>query len=89
MAYENISKDGNFYQTSTGDYGFRMVTSSFSQPSGETYRAIQVIADAVVTTTTTVGDALTAESLVAGTTIYGKFDTVSVSSGKVIAYKAA
>lgn len=89
MSYENISKEGNFYQTSTADYGFRVVDSSFSQPSGEAYRAIQVLADAVVTTTTTMGDALTAESLVAGTTIYGKFDTVSVSSGKLIAYKAA
>jgi hypothetical protein len=89
MAYENISKEGNFYQTSTGDYGFRVVDSSFSQPSGEAYRAIQVLSDAVVTTTTQVGDALTGESLPSGTVIYGKFDTISVASGKVIAYKAA
>jgi len=89
MAYENISKEGNFYQTSTGDYGFRVVDNSFSQPSGESYRAIQVLSDAVVSTTTLVGDALTGESLSAGTIVYGKFDTISVSSGKVIAYKAA
>ena len=89
MAYENISKEGNFYQTSTGDYGFRVVDSSFSQPSGEAYRALQVLDDAVVTTTTQVGDALSSEALSAGTIVYGKFDTVSVASGKLIAYKGA
>lgn len=89
MSYENISKEGNFFQTSTADYGFRLIDSASSAVAGESYRAIQVLADAVVTTTTSIGDALTGESLVAGTTIYGKFDTVSVVSGKVIAYKAA
>ena len=89
MSYENISKEGNFFQTSTGDYGFRVIDSASSAVAGEAYRAVQVIADAVVTTTTAVGDALTAESLTEGTIIYGRFDTVSVSSGKVIAYKAA
>jgi len=89
MSYENINKEGNFYQTSTADYGFRIVDSSFSQPSGEAYRALQVLSDAVVTTTTNVGDSLSSEALIAGTVIYGKFDTVSVSSGKLIAYKAA
>ncbi len=88
MSYETIVKEGNFYQTSTGDYGFRLVSSTFSQPSGEAYRALQIVSDAVVTTTTLVGDALTSEALTAGTIIYGKFDTVSVASGKLIAYKA-
>lgn len=89
MSYENISKEGNFYQTSTGDYGFRVIDSASSAVAGESYRAVQVIADAVVTTTTAVGDALTAVSLTEGTIVYGKFDSVSVSSGVVIAYKAA
>ncbi len=89
MSYENINKEGNFYQTSTGDYGFRLITSSFTPVAGEAYRVIQVLADAVVTTTTGIGDALTAVSLSEGTLLYGRFDTVSVSSGTVIAYKAA
>ncbi len=89
MSYENINKEGNFYQTSTGDYGFRYITSASTPVSGEAYRAIQVISDASVTTTTAVGDALTAVTLSEGTIIYGKFDSVSVSSGAVIAYKAA
>jgi hypothetical protein len=88
MSYETIIKERNFYQTSTGDYGFRLVSSTFSQPAGESYRALQIIADATVTTTTLVGDGLTSEALTAGTIIYGKFDTVSVASGKLIAYKA-
>lgn len=89
MSYENINKEGNFYQTSTADYGFRVITSASTPVSGESYRAIQVLGDAVVTTTTTAGDALTAVSLSEGTMIYGKFDTVSVSSGTILAYKAA
>lgn len=89
MSYENISKPNNFYQTSAGDYGFRVINSLSTPVSGESYRAIQVIANATVTTTTTAGDALTAEFLSEGTVIYGKFDSVSVSNGKVIAYKAS
>ena len=80
MSYETIVKEGNFYQTSTGDYGFRLVSSTFSQPAGESYRVLQILSDASVTTTTLTGDALTAVDLSAGTMIYGKFDTVSVSS---------
>jgi hypothetical protein len=35
-----------------------------------------------------VGDALTSLALGEGTIIYGKFDSVSCVSGKVLAYKA-
>jgi len=87
MSYENISKEGNFYQTAVGDYGFRLLSSS--ENSSDSCRAIQAIETSVITTTTTTGDALSSVTLVEGTIIFGKFDSVSVTTGKVLAYKAS
>ena len=87
MSYENITKDGNFFQSATGDYGFKVVAAAGS--TSDSCRAIQALEDSVVTTTTTVGDALTSVTLTEGTIIFGKFDSVAVASGKVIAYKAS
>jgi hypothetical protein len=86
MAYENISKEGNFYQSATGDYGFRLLEAAESATDG--FRAIQALEASEVTTTTQVGDALTAVALSEGSIIYGKFDSVTCVSGKVLAYKA-
>lgn len=87
MSYENIGKDSNFFQTATGDYGFRVVSASGS--TSDACRAIQALEDSVVTTTTSVGDALSSVTLTEGTIVFGKFDSISVASGKVIAYKAS
>jgi len=87
MSYENINKDSNFFQTATGDYGFRVVGASES--TSDACRSIQALEDSVVTTTTSVGDALTSVTLTEGTIVFGRFDSVSVASGKVIAYKAS
>ena len=86
MAYENISKEGNFYQSATGDYGFRLLEAAESATDG--FRAIQALESSVITTTTTVGDALTSVTITEGSVIYGKFDSVTCVSGKVLAYKA-
>ena len=88
MSYENIVKEGNFYQSATGDYGFRLLEGGEASVAGESFRAIQAIEGAVVTTTTAVGDAVTNLGLGEGMIIYGKFDSVSCVSGKVIAYSA-
>ncbi len=88
MSYESIVKDGNFYQSATGDYGFRLLETGESSSAGESFRAIQAIEGATVTTTTSFGDALTNAGIGEGTIIYGKFDSVSCVSGKVLAYKA-
>jgi len=86
MSYENIVKEGNFYQTATGDYGFRVVAGGAS--TSDSCRAIQALEDSVVTTTTSVGDALSSVTLTEGTIVFGKFDSITVASGKVLAYKA-
>ena len=88
MAYETIVKEGNFYQSATGDYGFRLLEAGEASTLGESFRAIQAVEGAVVTTTTQVGDALTSLGLGEGTIIYCKFDSVSCVSCKVLAYKA-
>lgn len=87
MSYENITKESNFYQSAVGDYGFKVVSSSES--TSESCRAIQAIETSVVTTTTSVGDALSSITLVEGTIVFGKFDSISVTTGKVLAYKAS
>ncbi|GEM_PF-6353551 len=86
MGFETIVKEGNFYQSATGDYGFRLVSTGES--TSESSRSIQALTDIVITTTTSVGDALTSVTLIEGTIIFGKFDSVSVISGKAIVYKA-
>lgn len=85
--FENVTKEGNFFQSATGDYGFRRLGAGES--TSEFCRAVQVLQDAVITTTTSVGDALTSETVIAGMTIIGKFESVSVTSGVVLAMKAS
>lgn len=88
MSYETIVKEGNFYQSATGDYGFRLLSGGDSSTAGESFRSIQALEDSVVTTTTLAGDALTSVTLTEGMVVFGKFDSVAVASGKVLAYKA-
>ena len=87
MAFENITKEGNFYQSVVGDYGFRYVTAGNN--TTDSCRAIQALEDSVITTTTDKGDALTSVTITEGMVIFGKFDSVAVATGKVIAYKAS
>ena len=86
MAYNTIVRQQDYQASSFGEYGFRLVESGFSQPSGEVYRALTFVEDSVLTATSAEGDNLTSEAFPAGLTIYGKFNAVSVSSGRLIAY---
>ena len=88
MSYSNITNPSNFQLQSFGQKGFRVLTSSSTPVSGEFYRAITVTSDAVITATSVVEDSLTAVPVFAGTTIYGLFSAVGVSSGVAIAYIA-
>ena len=86
MGYNTIVREQDFNASSFGEYGFRIVASGFSQPAGETYRAITFIEDSTITTTTDAGQAITSIAFTAGLTIYGRFNTISVASGRVVAY---
>ena len=88
MSFENIIKDGNFYQASTGDYGFRVLTDATSV-SGESFRSIQALnAVATVTADSVNGDDLTGQVIPKGGVILGKFTSITVT-GTVIAYLAS
>lgn len=91
MSFENIIKEGNFHQTATGDYGFRLLTGTAASVAGESFRAIQIISTtAQLDATSAVGDSITNDlALPQGTVIYGKFTAITMTSGTVIAYLAS
>ncbi len=88
MAYENVNATPNFQRQVLGQKGLRTIRTGGAGTSGEFYRAITVLDDAVISTTSEAGDNLNAVSVSAGITIYGLFSTVSVTSGEVVAYIA-
>lgn len=88
MSFENIIKDGNFHQSSTADYGFRVLTDATSV-TGESFRSIQALnAAAVVTAASAVGDGLNGHTIPKGGVVLGKFTSITVV-GTVIAYLAS
>lgn len=92
MAHKSMTYEGNNNIASFGQFGIRVLTTNATV--GETFIAIQVLEDAVISSTLTanevgeIGDAsITSLALTAGTVIYGRFIDLQVASGKVIAYK--
>jgi len=88
MAYENVNATPNFQRQVLGQKGFRKLRTGSASISGEFYRAITVLDDAVITTVSESGDDLTAGTIPAGITIYGLFSSITVVSGDVLAYIA-
>ena len=84
MGYSNLANPGNYQQAAFGQKGFEFLDGSGNTTGN--YNAVQVIADATVTIQASAGDGLTNVDLPAGMTIVGKFTSVSISSGKVLAY---
>lgn len=76
---------------SFGQYGLRILTGNAT--AGETFVAIQAMAESVITTNVQLLDGkggdttITSLTIPAGVTIFGKFVDLQVASGKVIAYK--
>ena len=88
MSYENVNATPNFQRQVLGQKGLRSVRAGGTGTSGEFYRAITVLADAVISTTAEAGDSLSSVTIPAGVTVYGLFSSVSVTSGEVLAYIA-
>jgi len=90
---KDYNYNANTNQASLGQFGLRILTTNAT--TGETFVAIQVLTDAVISATLTanestgeIGDtSITSLALTAGTVIYGRFVDLQVASGKVIAYK--
>lgn len=95
MQHLDYALNGNQGVGQFGQYGLRVLTSNAIEK--ETFIAIQVITDCVITSKLDsyqtnnieiVGDEeITSLALEAGTVIYGRFYDLEVASGKVIAYK--
>lgn len=90
MANKNIQADTNFYRQSFGQDGFRVITSTFVPVAGEEYRVILPLEASTVSAVSLggVGDNLVSVALPANLTVYGLFSSVTVASGRVLAYIA-
>jgi len=96
MKHKDYFNGANQGLASFGQFGIR-VLDAVAAVDGETFVAIQVLTDAIITSklkpyptpdSEIVGDTdLTSLALTAGTVIYGRFYDLDVESGKVIAYK--
>lgn len=74
-------------KSAVGGAGGKYITgiAATTPTSGNVFTAIQVITDCVITA---VGNptGITAVTLLAGTIIYGRYTSITLSSGSVIAY---
>jgi hypothetical protein len=83
----------DLFENSMGQNGFNYIsdTSKSSAPLGYVYFAIHALTDAVLSAYTTEaiigGNTFTGVTIPAGTIIYGRFVSITLTSGSVIAYK--
>jgi hypothetical protein len=88
MSYTNLNNPANYQLQSFGQNGVRTISTDQLYIQGEYYRVLVAEEDSYVTAVSVLGDDLTAEFVYAGTTIYGLFTEVSVTSGSLTAYIA-
>lgn len=82
-------------ESSAGWNGLEFIsdTATHTAPKGQVYTALQVISDAVFSTLNAesssmiAGNSVLGVTISAGTTVYGRFTSVALSSGSLIAYK--
>jgi hypothetical protein len=89
-----ITVTGAGWVISAGNDTIMVGTAEVSVPTTNYFSAIQSMADTVVSTQEDVTGATnpalsTFTSILAGTVIYGKFSSITLTSGQAIAYKAA
>lgn len=75
-------------QSEMAQYGGKYITntSTTTPVGGFVFVAIQAIEDTVINTSASNISGLTGATLLAGMTIYGRFTSITLTSGKVIAY---
>jgi hypothetical protein len=88
VSYSNINNPVNYQLQGFGQNGVRTISTDQLYIQGEYYRVLVAEEDSYVTAVSVLGDDLTAEFVYAGTTIYGLFTEVSVTSGSLTAYIA-
>lgn len=85
MAGNKLVHDYNANLQAFGQSGFDYVTTGTIDT--HTYIAITVLATASISVVSDGGDDLSSVSIPAGVTIYGKFSSVTVGSGRVLVYR--
>jgi len=87
MADTNLNSKPDFQMLSFGQFGSEYIVAGETGTTDIVYKAITCLDTAVVTLTQIKGDTtLTSIPLAIGVTVYGLFTSVSVASGKVLAY---
>jgi|TARA_B100001939_G_scaffold330890_1_gene328429 hypothetical protein len=87
MSANKLVHDYNYNLMSFGQSGFDYITSG--TVSDQTFIAITALEDASISATASKGDSLSSVTIPKGLTIYGRFTSVTVSSGKILAYREA
>lgn len=88
---DEVINVANIAKGSAGGYGanFLSDTVAHTPATGYVFIAVQVIADAVIAAYAPAygGNTFTGVTLPAGTVIYGRFTSLTLASGKVLAYQ--
>jgi len=92
---DSVVNIADLAEESLGRKGFEFIsdTAEHVAPQGMVYIALQVVDDAVIASYETdegaeiTGNTFTGELLPAGFILYGRYTSVTLASGKVIAYK--
>lgn len=85
MAANKLVHNYNANLQAFGQSGFDYVTTGTI--NSHTYIAISALEDASISVTAVGGDSLSSVTIPKGMTIYGKFTSITVSSGKILAYR--
>lgn len=86
MAANKLVHNYNANLQAFGQSGFDYVTTGTI--NSHTYIAISALEDASISATSAGGgDSLSSVTIPKGMTIYGKFSSITVSSGKILAYR--
>ena len=82
---QRLQRTAEFRQQSFGQAGFDYVTSGTI--NSHDYIAVTALEDAQIDATASAGDSLTDVTIPKGLTIYGRFTSITVDSGKVLVYR--
>lgn len=83
---QKLQRDANFNLQAFGQAGFDSVGASETVNS-HNYIAITALDDVVISATASEGDSLTSTTIPKGLTIFGRFTSITVTSGKILAYR--
>lgn len=82
---QKLQRDAEYHLQSFGQAGFDYVTTGTI--STDVYIAVTALEDAQIDATASAGDSLTNVTIPKGLTIYGRFSSITVDSGKILAYR--